>query len=265
MKRSWILWLLLILLFTGCSSTRTLLKSETNEVPAKLAVLPVDNLTNDVAGSQILRQVIQSTLAENYKGYEVQSLEETDELLRNVGITDGGQLNVFHPLELNEILGVDGILYLKLSELELLTLPFYHVRRVDLTYSLYNMGKLLQEKPVVVVNRFVDIHGILKTLDDPGEGMNRALAGMAIGQGVRFVTAGIADHELKPEMYMAANDLLKSLPRGACEDEGYVNKVEGELTELRERVEDGDKIAPEKIEERERVEEEVTEGGIILF
>lgn len=265
MKRSWILWLFLILLLTGCSSTRTLLKSETTEVPAKLAVLPVDNLTNDVAGSQIIRQVIQSTLAENYKGYEVQSLEETDELLRNVGITDGGQLNVFHPLELNEILGVDGILYLKLSELELLTLPFYHVRRVDLTYSLYNMGKLLQEKPVVVVNRFVDIHGILKTLDDPGEGMNRALAGMAIGQGVRFVTAGIADHELKPEMYMAANDLLKSLPRGASENEGYVNKIEGELTELRERVEDGDRIAPEKIEERERVEEEVTEGGIILF
>lgn len=264
MKRSWILWLFLILLLTGCSSTRTLLKSETSEVPAKLAVLPMDNLTNDVGGSQILRQVIHSTLAENYKGYEVQSLEETDELLRGVGITDGGQLNVFHPLELSEILGVDGVLYLRLSELELLTLPFYHVRRVDLTYSLYNMGKLLQEQPVIIVNRFIDIDGILKTLDDPGEGVNRALTGMAIGQGVRFVTAGIADHELKPEMYMAASKLMETLPRGTCEDRGYVNKIEDELTELRKRVEEGDRIAPEKVEERERVEEEVTEEGIVI-
>lgn len=264
MKKSGILWLFLILFLAGCTSTRTLLKSETSEVPAKIAVLPMDNLTNDVAGAQILRQVIQSTLAENYKGYEVQSLEETDELLRGVGLTDGGQLNVFHPLEISEILGVDGILYLKLSELELLTLPFYHVRRVDLTYSFYNMGRLLKEHPIIIVNRFIDINGILKTLDDPGEGLNRALTGMAVGQGVRFVTAGIADHELKPEMYMAATSLLESLPRGMCEDRGYVNKIEDELTELRKRVEEGDKIAPEGYEEKERVEGELTEEGIVI-
>ena len=265
MKRSGILWLFLILLLVGCSSSRSLLKSETTAVPAKLAVLPMDNYTNDVAGAIILRQVVYATLAENYKGYEIQSLEETDEVLRDAGVTDGGQLNVFHPLEVSEILGVDGLLYLKLSELELLTLPFYYVRRVDMTYSVYTMGKLFKENPLVIANRFIDLYGILQTLDEPGDGFNRALTGMAIGQGVRFATAGIADHELKPEMYMVATELMSDLPRGMAEDRGYVNKIEEELAELRKRVDEGERIAPEESGEKERVEGEVTEGGIIVF
>ena len=264
-KRSGILWLFLILTFTGCSSSRALLKSETTEAPAKIAVLPVDNLTNDVAEAQIIRQVIQATLVENYKGYQVQSLEETDELLRNAGLTDGGQLNVFHPIELNEILGVDGLLYLDLTELELLTLPFYHVRRADLTYRLYNMGRLYKEKPVVIANRFIDIYGVLKTIEDPSAGAERALTGMAIGQGVRFVTAGIADHELKPEMIMVATEILNGLPNGQTDNIGYVEKVEEELTGLRTRIEAGDTIAPEGYEEKERVEAEIQEGGITIF
>ena len=265
MRRSGILWLFLILVLAGCSSNRSLLKSETTIVPAKLAVLPMDNYTNDVAGAQILRQVVQAALVENSKGYEIQSIEETDELLRNSGVTDGGQLNVFHPLELSEILGVDGLLYLKLTELELLTLPFYHVRRVDMTYSIYNMGRLVKEKPVVIANRFIDLYGIIQSFDDPSKGAERAFAGMAIGQGIRFATAGIADHELKPEMYMAANELISGLPRGQFDDLGYVNLIEEQLTELRTRVEAGENIAPEENGEKERVEEEVTEGGITIF
>lgn len=263
--RGFILCLLLSLVLIGCTSTRSLLKSETTDPPAKIAVMPIDNYTNDVGGSQILRQVIQATLAENYKGYEVQSLEETDKLLRDAGITDGGQLNVFHPIELSEILGVDGLLYLRLNELELLTLPFYHVRRVDLTYRLYSMGKLVKEKPVVIANRFIDIYGVLQTLDDPSKGAERALTGMAIGQGVRFVTAGIADHELKPEMYMASTQLLNDLPRGAGDNGDYVDMVTKELAELRQKVEDGEDIAPSDSGEKEMVEEDVTEGGITIF
>jgi len=264
-KRSGILLLFLILIFTGCSSSRALLKSETTEVPAKIAVLPVDNLTNDVAGAQIIRQVIQATLAEKYKGYEIQSLDVTDQLLRDAGVTDGGQLNVFHPIELNEILEVDGLLYLTLTELELLTLPFYHVRRADLTYRLYNMGRLYKEEPVVIVNRFVDIYGVLKVVEDPSAGAERALTGMAIGQGVRFVTAGIADHELKPEMAMVATQLLNSLPKGQADNRGYVEKIERELVDLRARIEEGESIAPEGYEEKQRVEAEVQEGGITIF
>lgn len=265
MRRSVALCIFLLILLSGCTTTRTLRRSETNAVPAKLAVLPVDNYTNDVAGAVILRQVVYKILAENYRGYDVQRLEKTDELLREAGITDGGQISVLHPIEVSEILEVDGLLYLKLSELELLTLPFYTVRRVDMTYSIYTMGKLLTEVPLVIVNRFIDVEGIIQTFEDPDRGAQRALAGMAIGQGVRFATAGIAEHELKPEMDMAARELTLSLPVGMANDRGYVDKIEEELKKLRMRVDEGMEISPEQGVERERVEVEVTEGGITVF
>ncbi len=255
----------LSIIFVSCSSTRKVLKSETNKSPAKLAILPIDNYTNDVNGSRILREVIYKTLLENSKGYEVQDIETTDALLRDVGITDGGQLKIISPIEISEVLGVDGLLYLKLDQMELLTLPFYHVRRIDCTYGLYNLGKLVREKPILVANRFVDVYGIFQTLDNPNKGGERALKGMAIGQGVRFVTAGIAEHELKPEMYMVSTEILSNLPKGSADDKGYLKEVENTLEDLRKKVREGKEISPSNKKELQYEDESITEKGITLF
>lgn len=260
-----VFYVILSLILISCSSTRKVLKSETNKSPARLAILPIDNYTNDVNGSRILREVIYETLLENNKGYVIQDVEKTDALLRDVGITDGGQLKIISPIEISEVLGVDGLLYLKLDQMELLTLPFYHVRRIDCTYGLYNFGELVEQKPILVTNRFVDIYGIFQTIDDPNKGGERALKGMAIGQGVRFVTAGIAEHELKPEMYMVSSEILSKIPKGSSEDINHLKDVDAVIENLKKRVRDGEKLSPEKIKELEYEDEKITEKGITLF
>ncbi|WP_319205548.1 GNA1162 family protein [uncultured Ilyobacter sp.] len=264
MRRGVIITILLLIFLTGCSSRRMVRQSETNVPPAKLAILPIDNLTNDVLGAQVLREVVYAAFMENPKGYEVQTLQETDELLLNEGITDGGQLSIIHPIELSEILGTDGLLYIKLEELSLITLPFYHVRKIDMTYRMYNFGKLYSEEPLVVANRFLDINGILKTIDDPSNGLAYAGRGIAIHQGLRFLTAGLAKHELRPEMGMISLKLLRTLPIGLADSKEYREKVEKEILKLREKFMNNENFIPENLE-NEYIEKKIIEDGIQLI
>lgn len=264
MRRGVITTILLLIFFTGCSSRRMVRQSETNVPPAKLAILPIDNLTNDVSGAEVLREVIYAAFIENPKGYEVQPMQKTDELLLNEGITDGGQLSLVHPIELSEILGTDGLLYIKLEELSLITLPFYHVRKIDMTYRMYNMGKLYIEEPLVVANRFLDINGILKTIDDPSNGLAYAGQGIVIHQGLRFLTAGLGKHELRPEMGMISLKLLRTLPIGLAGSEEYMQQVEKEILKLREKFMNNENILPDNLE-NEYIEKKIIEDGIQLI
>lgn len=246
---------LLMILVTSCTSLKRVGKSQTNLAPAKLAILPMNNYTNDVAGAILLREVIAKRLLENNKGYLVQGIEETDSLLRDLGVTDGGQLSLFSPLELSKALKVDGLIYLRLDEIGLFTLPYYHVRKIDITYKLYSMGLLFKEKPIVVANRFLDIKGILDTIEDPEEGMTNALTGMAIHQGLGVLTGAIAEHEVKPEMGMVANELYHSLPYGNSRDLEYLKGIEASL----------EKKLQTDIPEEEKTEVKTTEDGIIIL
>lgn len=263
MKKGVLSILLILVFLSGCVSRKMILRSETKTPPAKLAILPINNLTNDVAGSQALREIICNTLKNNPKGYTIQNIETTDELLMNEGITDGGQLKLVHPIETTEILGTDGLLYVDLEELSLITLPFYHVRKIYLTYRLYNMGRLYAERPLVVANRFLDINGILKTLDDPSEGLAHAAEGIAIHQGVRLLTAAIGKHELQPEMSMISMKLLRTIPVGMSGDEEYEEQIEKDIHYLREKVKKGENLTPEE-KKQEYIEDQLTEEGILI-
>jgi hypothetical protein len=264
MRRGVSITILLLIFFTGCSSRRMVLRSETKTPPAKLAILPIDNMTNDVLGAQVLRDVVYAAFRENPKGYEVQTLQETDELLLNEGITDGGQLATIHPIEVSEILGTDGLLYIKLEEMSLLTLPFYHVRKIDMTYRMYNMGRLYSEEPLVIANRFLDINGILKTIDDPSNGLAYASKGIVIHQGLRFITAGLGKHELRPEMGMISLKLLKTLPTGMAGNNVYREQVEKEILNLRKKFINKENFIPEQLE-NEYIEKKIIEDGIQII
>lgn len=256
--------ILFLILLTGCSSRRMVLRSETKTPPAKLAILPINNMTNDVLGAQVLRDAVYEAFRQNPKGYEVQTIQETDELLLNEGITDGGQLTAIHPIELSEILGTDGLLYIKLEELSLITLPFYHVRKIDMTYRMYNMGRLYSEEPLVVANRFLDINSILKTIDDPSNGLAYAGRGIAIHQGLRFITAGLGKHELRPEMGMISLKLLNTLPFGLSGNDEYKEQVEKEILNLREKFLNKENFIPEQLG-NEYIEKKIIEDGIQII
>jgi hypothetical protein len=264
MKKGVLSILLLLVFLSGCSSRRMVLRSETKIPPAKLAILPINNLTNDVAGAQALREIIYNALKNNPKGYEIQNIEMTDEFLVEEGITDGGQLKLVHPIETSEILGTDGLLYIDLEELSLLTLPFYHVRKICLTYRLYNMGRIYKEIPLIVANRFLDINGILKTLDDPSEGLTAAAEGIAIHQGVRLLTASLGKHELQPEMGLISMKLLNTIPIGMAGNKEYKEQMEKDILYLKKKFETGEDIVPEETK-KEYIESNFTEDGILII
>jgi len=80
-------------------------------------------------------------------GYNTIPLDEIDEKLREMGITDGGQLPAATPKELGEKLNVDGLIYGDVIEFKYTTLGFYYARTVQANFKLFDSKneKLLWE------------------------------------------------------------------------------------------------------------------------
>lgn len=77
--------------------------------PLKVAVLPMENLSNDVNGPVVIRKSFNESIAR--KGYITMDLEEIDRILRDIGITDGGQIRAFDNKFISEKLGVNVLIF----------------------------------------------------------------------------------------------------------------------------------------------------------
>jgi len=125
-----------VLFVSGCAQLR---QRDMNRKPAVLAVLPFENFSNDVKGSEIPRKEIYKALLE--EGYVVLDLENTDELLKEAGITDGGQLRAVDFAKLAEILGTrtfvkgDVKIYYQGMSFEILPLGLFYKREVKIEVS----------------------------------------------------------------------------------------------------------------------------------
>ncbi len=78
-------------------------------LPNFVAVLPPDNESNDMAAADTVRRVASEMLLG--LGMLPVTTAGDDEILRKLGITDGGQLRSVPPQKLAKALGVDGLLY----------------------------------------------------------------------------------------------------------------------------------------------------------
>ncbi|MFH0807203.1 MAG: GNA1162 family protein [Elusimicrobiota bacterium] len=76
----------------------------------KVAILPMDNQTTNMDGPRLVREKFYRRMQEKY-GYITQPIEETDALLKEMGITDGGQLNSVKPQDVGKKLNVDALIY----------------------------------------------------------------------------------------------------------------------------------------------------------
>ena len=253
------------LIMFGCVRQENILKTSPGNPPITLAILPVNNFTNDVQGAQIFRDALYEKITENPKGYLILSLEETDKILNEAGITDGGQLSVAMPIELCELLKVDGLLYTDIKNLDLLTMPFYHLRRVDAQFKLYSFEKLIWLKSINTSNRYIEVENILKAIDDPEEGFKRAGESVLVHQGIKFSTIALLGHELKPEMEMTIDKFLAYIPKGNSEDSPYSKTVLDRLEKLHSSIEQGKSIVSDDMFIQETKTENVQEGGIIIL
>lgn len=263
-----LLILIVLFAFTSCAEKKRIIqKTQYGKPPAKLAILPSENLSNDVLGGFVLRNLTYQKLQINNKNYEIQDIAATDSLLISEGITDAGLLKLFTPNELCQILSVDGLLYVDIYTMGMKITPFYHSRYIDSQFRLYNFSNLVWQKPINIANRVVDINGALNALNNIANGrIGDAIgdaAGQMIVQGiVKIGTATLFDHELKPEMIMVTDDLLLNIPYGSNNNIEYVDTVYKKLeklTELKEKKEPlvlGDEV------EAELEEVKVVESGI---
>ena len=274
MKKYGIILIFILLFFTGCSTKEEfVLKATPSKSPAKLAILPINNNTNDVAGSMVFREILYNNFKEYHKGYDIQPLEKTDELLNRAGITDGGQLQFLRSIELAEILGVDGLLITNLDELTFVTYPYYHVRAVKATFYLYNFEKLIWVQPIRSAVKYFGISSAFDTIsgavegdsDRLNHGLTEAGVDIAIHQGIRFATIAGFKHELAPEMAMVSQNLVRFIPRGSRSDLNYVRESEKELFYLREKINKKESIVTDDMYNDEKVKVKIFEEIIPII
>jgi hypothetical protein len=258
------LFFICILLF-GCVREERVLRVSPGTSPAKLALLPVNNLTNDVQGAQMFRDLLYKRLKEHSKGYELMEVEAIDKILNGSGITDGGQLSVARPIELCELLGVDGLLYTDIENLDLLTLPFYHIRRVKAQFRLYSFEKLIWLKSINTSNRYIEVENILKTIDDPEAGLKMAGESMLVHQGIKFSTIALFGHELRPEMEMTLDKFLLQLPWGSSQNSPYLEKASARLEKLHKAVAEKIPIVTEDMYFQEKEVRKIYDDGITII
>lgn len=265
MRKYKLFLLFFLLIFIGCTSTKNyVLKATPSMPPAKLAILPINNNTNDIAGGSIFRKLIFKDFQQKNSGYKIQDIEETDKLLNEAGITDGGQLQFFRPIELSEILGVDGLLYIDLDELKFLTYPYYHTRSVKGTFFLYNFEKLIWVKPIRVATKYFGLKSMFDTVngaisgdsDRLNNGLTQAGVDIAIHQGIKYATIAGFKHELIPEMSLVSEKLFDNIPRGSQANLSYVKKSEDEIKYLRDKISNKESIVTDEmyIEKKEKVD-----------
>lgn len=111
---------------------------------AKVAVLPMDNRTNDMDGPNWVRVAFNQIVPSRY--YMTMPTDQVDAVLREkLGITIGGQLDFTNPgvgaptpQVVGEALGVDGLFYGTLEDFQNLITGFYNKKKVSATFKLVN-------------------------------------------------------------------------------------------------------------------------------
>jgi hypothetical protein len=79
--------------------------------PTRIAVLPATNETADLDAPVVFRILAAAELAD--KGYALIDSSRIDEALAQKGIQEGGQIEALTPQEIGDLVGADGLLYVK--------------------------------------------------------------------------------------------------------------------------------------------------------
>lgn len=129
----------------GCAGYKQYLKQGFSP-PETIAILLMDNYTTDLDGPAIVRYWFDQRITEK-KGYRTLPLEEVESKLKELGITDGGQLGSVTLGQLGEKLGVSAVVYGDLLNFDYKTTGFLNVRKVKARFKMMDCktGEVLWE------------------------------------------------------------------------------------------------------------------------
>jgi len=109
----------------------------------KVAVAPMENKSNDLSGSDIIRDAFVGGVAR--KGFAVVPVAESDRILREtLGISYGGQLPSTTPEEVCKALGVEAVFYGDVQEWSKTTTGIYNSSTVAAAFRMYRKDGALQ-------------------------------------------------------------------------------------------------------------------------
>ncbi|MBU2572590.1 MAG: DUF799 family lipoprotein [Elusimicrobia bacterium] len=111
--------------------------------PMTVAVLPFENETTDLDAVGLYRQLFATALLE--KGYKVIPTAEVDEKLREMGITQGGQLGAFKNADLQQKLDAEALVFGNLKEAKYLTVGIKKQKKATGYAALYRKDVKLWE------------------------------------------------------------------------------------------------------------------------
>ena len=101
-----------LLLLAGCAAPLYEVVPDYSAVrPTRIAVLPIINETSDQDAPIVFRILARAELAD--KGYALIDFNRIDEALRQRGIQEGGQIESLTCQEIGELVGADGLLYVR--------------------------------------------------------------------------------------------------------------------------------------------------------
>lgn len=102
----------------------------------KVAVAPMENRTNDLDASEIVRKAFVGQIAQ--QGWNVIPAEESDRVLReSLGITYGGQLGATTPGDVCAAVGAEAVFYGEVQEWLKTTVGVYNSIAVSASFRLY--------------------------------------------------------------------------------------------------------------------------------
>ncbi len=201
-----------MLLLAACAS---LPRPEVPDVTERrsVALLPLQNDTNDVDGPAVVRDKMAKALAD--RGVAVRDLGAADAVLRDgFGVTIGGQAEGVDPQRLGEALNVDALLFGVLMDFQETTLGAYNVRKVRARFRLVSAstGSVIWERglgvrsELVMAGRAGDAATALGRLSDPRdadapwvtiehiEAGRNVQESLALGLGSRLLTRALGIH-----------------------------------------------------------------------
>ncbi|MEI6845800.1 MAG: GNA1162 family protein [Candidatus Firestonebacteria bacterium] len=192
--------LLVIFMLSGLFGCTMFRQRDYKKKVAVLAVLPFENFSNDVKGAEVSRKEMFKALKKG--GYEVLDLEKTDALLRDVGVTDGGQLKAVDLSKLAEVLGTRTFvmgevkIYFQGMSFEILPFGLFFKREVELKITVLETGT--EKKLFEATRRDLDLKKVEEKKEDSflenvaKSAVKNALAD-TIYSGVEFMTGELSE------------------------------------------------------------------------
>lgn len=142
----------IIIALISCSGTQVKKENSGLKDTSVVALLPFDNETVDLEGSEKVRNMLHRELVK--KGWKLLSLENIDKKLLGIGISDGGQLPAVSLETLKEACSADILIYGVLMEYSMTSIGVLTKREVEVELKMVDAasGNTLWQETGACIN-----------------------------------------------------------------------------------------------------------------